>query len=228
MSTIKDLKNKEENNINLVDAVKLLVPSGKSKYISMILALLKKSIDVEGQSDHIKKRMIKSFHIDEGAFENVHPLHLLLFDRAIFSIFEDDVLSKIIKFTEYNERGLVQKTDLTSYTDFKGLLDQVSMAEMKEVEKELESQVYKLYDDDEWLIIKPLTYLSSKKYGSGTKWCTASDHDWSYFNDYSRTGILIYCINRKSNYKVACHRRLSDDYVTFWNVIDTRIDSFQT
>ena len=213
MSTIKDLRNKQENNLNLVDGIKLLVPSGKPKYISMILSLIKKSIDIDSEVRRIKSNMVRTFNIDEGEIDKLEPLQILLLDRAVFSMFEDGALGRIKKFCDYNERGLIQKNDLTSYTSFVEVMNQVSISELKEIEKELEAQIFKLYEYNEWLIIKP---------------CTASEHDQSYFNDYSRRGILIYCINRKTNYKVACYRQLNESSVSFWTETDLRIDSFQT
>ena len=77
------------------------------------------------------------------------------------------------------------------------VMNQISIAELKLIDKELEKLVLKLHEDEEWLIIKPLTYESSKKYGAGTKWCTAADNEDYQFYNYTNRGILIYTINKK-------------------------------
>jgi hypothetical protein len=51
----------------------------------------------------------------------------------------------------------------------------------------------KIYEDDNLLVVIPLTTKASCKYGSGTKWCTAS-RGGSYFSSYMSTGILYYLI----------------------------------
>ena len=59
-------------------------------------------------------------------------------------------------------------------------------------EKDLEKQIKVVYSDDEWVVLRPLTYHSSLKYGSSTKWCTASESNPDYFLRYVKRGILLY------------------------------------
>jgi hypothetical protein len=93
--------------------------------------------------------------------------------------------------------------------------------------KEMETQIIKIHEDDEWLLIRPLTYASSKKYGSNTKWCTTQETNPEYFTKYSSKGVLIYCINKVTGYKVASFYSLdkNDSEFSYWNQKDTRIDS---
>ena len=228
MSTIKDLKNNPEYSVNLIDTFNLFIPKNKPKYLTLITSLIKKSIDIDKEGQSIKNRLIATYKLDPSDFENITPMEMILMYRVMMSMFSEDLLDKFKIFCEFNERGLIQKNDLTSYNTFDEIFNEVQIAELKQTEKELEQQVLKLYDDGEWLLIKPLTHLASNKYGAGTKWCTASERDQSYFNDYSKRGILIYTINRNTNYKVATYRRLNENEVSFWNVVDTRIDSIQT
>jgi hypothetical protein len=93
---------------------------------------------------------------------------------------------------------------------------------------DLEKFVIKLYDENDWLIIKPLTYESSCKYGAGTKWCTASTNEEYQYHNYTRRGILIYAMNRKTGVKVAAFKNLDSDHqreTSFWNAVDERLDS---
>jgi hypothetical protein len=93
--------------------------------------------------------------------------------------------------------------------------------------KEMETQIIKIHEDDEWLLLRPLTYASSKKYGSNTKWCTTQETNPEYFTKYSSKGVLIYCINKVNGYKVASFYSLdkNDPEFSYWNQKDTRIDS---
>jgi hypothetical protein len=74
--------------------------------------------------------------------------------------------------------------------------------------KELEKQVIKLYDDDEWSVVIPLSYEASKTYGANTKWCTTQERHW---NDYYKTYKLIYIQNKKTNEKYAVSRHWEDN-----------------
>jgi hypothetical protein len=92
-------------------------------------------------------------------------------------------------------------------------------------------QVLKLYETDEWLVVKPLSYQASLKYGASTKWCTASKDSSDYYFRYSRRGILIYSINKKTGNKVAGFKNLDTSHeseTSFWNITDQRIDSMDS
>jgi hypothetical protein len=120
---------------------------------------------------------------------------------------------------------------LSKYKSFEELELQVSLAELKMIDKDFEKQIIKLYENNEWLVLKPMSFLSSKKYGANTKWCTIQENNPDYFLKYSRRGILIYCINKISGEKVATFKNLDDDYdreTSFWNMVDHRIDSMES
>jgi hypothetical protein len=110
------------------------------------------------------------------------------------------------------------------------MLHQLEIAENKAIEKEMETQVVRVHEDNEWLLLRPLTFESSKKYGASTKWCTTTEHNPEYFNKYSRRGVLIYCISKTRRYKVASFYSLdkSEPEFSWWNEKDTRIDSLET
>jgi hypothetical protein len=108
---------------------------------------------------------------------------------------------------------------------------EVSLAELKSVTKDLEKQTIKLYENDEWLVIKPMSFLASKKYGATTRWCTTMEHNPDYYLKYSRNGILIYCLNKKTGDKVAAYKSLStheNRETSFWDMSDIRIDSIES
>ena len=51
---------------------------------------------------------------------------------------------------------------------------------MKELAKELEGQIIKEYEDEKWVALRPLTFSSSAKYGSSTRWCTTYQKEKNY------------------------------------------------
>jgi hypothetical protein len=137
----------------------------------------------------------------------------------------------IQKFIELNERNLIKENDLSKFKSFEDLELQVSLSELKLIDKDLEKQVIKLYETDEWLVLKPMSFLASRKYGSNTKWCTTQENNPDYYLRYSRRGILIYCINKVTGEKVAAFKNIDTSYdreTSFWNMIDNRIDSIES
>lgn len=224
MSRIKELKNQPDNILNFVDLFSVFCPNKdkKSKYMEMILRLIKNSIKnrhTKGDLEKIIPYISKHYNISVKELEELPFLHLF----TLYLIIEntDEKLVNLTHFVEYNENNLIEQNDLTKIKTIKQLNDLVSTAELKKLEKELEKQVKKIYENDEWLILRPLTHNSSKKYGSNTKWCTTNESK-SYFLDYA-AGILIYTINKKTGLKVAVSYR--HDELSFWNQVDNRIDS---
>jgi hypothetical protein len=51
----------------------------------------------------------------------------------------------------------------------------------------------KLYEDNNFLLVVPLTHTASCKYGANTKWCTSSSDD-TMFKKHNRMGSLSYLI----------------------------------
>jgi hypothetical protein len=159
---------------------------------------------------------------------SIHELHFIY-------VFLDSVgrenITNLLKFAEYNERKLIVRNDISTYKNFDELENQINLAEIKIMGKELQSQTQILHDTDEWLVLKPLSFEASLKYGASTKWCTAMKNDPEYFIRYSKRGIVIYCINRSTGEKIAAFKNLNTDYeyeTSFWDVKDIRVDSMDT
>jgi hypothetical protein len=231
MSKIKELKTDTQNVLNLIDVLELFSPEKKSKYTDTLLRLMRKTSSLDEHILEIKTSLINKFDfIRMEDLNNFSDIQILLMFRFLDSFFNFEDLRSFRKFCEYNERGLISQNDLSKYKSFDDVLNQLSMAEMKVSTKQMESQIVKLMDTDEWLIVRPLTYLASKKYGSNTKWCTTSEGNPEYFIKYSSKGVLIYCINKVTGYKVASFYSLdkNDPEFSFWNQKDSRIDSLDT
>ena len=68
----------------------------------------------------------------------------------------------------------------------------------KEKEKEIKKEVNRIYEDDRFLIVEPMSHGASCYYGANTKWCTTTKDDTRYFDKYTEEGSLYYIIDKKS------------------------------
>lgn len=100
-----------------------------------------------------------------------------------------------------------------------------------DAERYLKSGAIKIFEDDNWLVIKPETFQASVKYGKNTVWCTSSNWDSSHFHNYKGSGELFIFINKllpqnktlaKSKYLI--HFEKDNKYVEFRNARNTSVD----
>jgi len=223
MSKIGDLKANENNKVNLVKILELFC-NGDTKYVEMLLKLYKTS----GDSTTIKVNAIeKRTGIESGKLKGLTDNEIEILYHFIDNNMLMSNIKEFQKFINYNERNLVENNDLQSYKSFTQISGSVKRADEKIAQKELEKQIKKIHEDDEWLILIPLTYEASKKYGYNTKWCTASESTSEQYKSYTRDGLLIYIIH-KGKEKTAIYKKRSNSEISFWNQVDTRIDSIQT
>ncbi len=231
MSKIKELRTNPDNNLNLVSVLELFSPDGKSKYTDMLLRLMKNTPNLKEHTKEIKTVLKNEFNfITDEQLSKFGDIQLMLLYRFVDSFFNTQDLVNFKKFCDYNERNLIDQNDLSKYKSYEDIVNAVSIADMKVETKDMENQIVKVFEDDEWLLLRPLTYMASKKYGSNTKWCTTQSNNPEYFIKYSSKGVLIYCINKKTGYKVAsfCSLDKNDPEFSFWNQKDTRIDSLDS
>jgi hypothetical protein len=229
MTKIKDLKNKPENNLNIIEILDLVCPEGKTKYIETLLRVMKKTTNFNNYITEVKDVLRSRLNVSDSRLDKFTDLQIFFMWRFLDTCFEINDLVEYQKFCEFNERGLIELNDLSRYSSFDEILSVTAIAELKSQEKELEKQIKVIYSNEEWMVIRPLTYHSSLKYGASTKWCTASDSNPDYFLRYSKRGILLYMINKVTGLKVACFKSLNGEpEFSFWNHVDTRIDSMES
>lgn len=230
MSRARELRTNQENVINIYELFERLVPEKKSKYVETLLRLMKNTKSIEEHVGEIKKKLFIEFNIPKESWDSYGNLQMVFFFKLLESMFNFSDIQSFQKFCEYNERSLIKQNDLTKYKSFDEITNALSIAEMIVQSKDLEKQVKVVLDTEEWLLVRPLTFQSSKKYGSNTKWCTTQENNPDYFMKYANKGVLIYCINKKSGYKVASFYSLdkNDPEFSFWNQKDSRVDSLDT
>lgn len=169
------------------------------------------SIIFENASDHVKKLFDSWAKNKSGNY-----------DKAI-SLMDD--------FFEYQK--MLPKNDFAQYSSAdemeSAILNAKKVKTEKSEKKSASSDIDKIYEDDNVLVIKAKTHEASCKYGAGTTWCTAAkktDEDWLRHN---QTGVEFIWINKKllsddNNHKLSLFFKYSDKRVDWCNRIN-RCDS---
>ena len=100
------------------------------------------------------------------------------------------------------------------YTNLTILQARIDDAMSRKLEKEFDPKKHgtKIYETDDFLIVRPLTQEGSDKWGASTKWCTTGRN--SRFKEYFRRGVLIYLISKK-NSKISNYNKIA--FYTNWN-----------
>lgn len=226
MSLIKNLKDDPKNQISVIEILEMIIPDKKSKYVDLLLRLMKTTPQLDEAKSEAIAEISRDFpFMDKSELSKYSPIQVLVI-RTFMTEFFDKDLKEFVEFCELNELGYVEKNDLSTYKSIKDIREEKAAADLKKMSKVLENETKRVYEDDEWLIIRPLSFNSSKKYGANTKWCTTMLDNQSYFTKYAGEGVLIYTINKKSGYKVASYRSLSSDEFSFWDEKDNKIDIF--
>ena len=231
MSKINELKKQyPELNITIIDMLSKVDNTKSHKYLPLLCKLFRYRFNIEenfrGNSRDIKSEMkyIKSRLSEIFDVETLTDNELFVMEQLVGFYNTQDFVT-IKNFKDYNERNLISNNDVTSYKTLDEVSQAVSLAEIRSMEKEMENQVIKEFEDDTWLLVRPLTFSSSLRYGSSTKWCTTYKQEKQYFERYWKRGILVYCINKITGYKFAIFKSLdSEKELSFWNAADRRID----
>jgi hypothetical protein len=231
MSRIEQLKKQNPSyTIEIIDIINNLFD--KVKYTELSVNLIKnKRQGYSKSSEDIINEMVAEYGQGREILTSKSYEELINIFRVLGDYFGYHDFNTIKKFIDLNERNLIKENDLSKFKSFEDLELQVSLAELKLIDKDLEKQVIKLYETDEWLVLKPMSFLASRKYGSNTKWCTTQENNPDYYLRYSRRGILIYCMNKVTGEKVAAFKNIDTSYdreTSFWNMIDNRIDSIES
>jgi hypothetical protein len=233
MSRIETLKKQFPHlNITLLDILSQIDGSKSHKYLQLLCKVFSQShnFEIKNALDSISYTNDIDDKLSLFNIDTKEPINLKYIKfRLIENFYNPSDLNTFVQFKELNERGLIQNSDLTKYSTIDDLMGAVSLCEIKQIEKELENEVIKEFEDDRWLLVRPLSFQSSSRYGAATKWCTTSKTEKDYFFKYFYNGSLVYFINKETGYKVAlygqCSHKLVD--ISFWNQQDNRCDFFE-
>ena len=232
MAKLSEIKQKNpELNFSLIDFLTLVDTSDTNKFVPMMINCInsefKKRITTrEIQFNNLRMDKIKSKFLESKKDLNYIEPFIDFFNHILLDTCGKDI---ILDFMDLYQRNYVENLDLNTISDLDQLREIYNKAHSKFIANTSHKEVVKVVDDQEWLIVRPLTYESSRAYGAGTKWCTTSKDDPHHFFKYYSRGILIYCINKITGYKVAVFWDVNyESSPTFWNVLDIQIDSMMT
>jgi hypothetical protein len=222
MASLKKI-NKQDSitGVTLTDLLGLVDTTKTKKITPILIKLLKNS---ERTREHYQ--MLDSRFKDLGSIPDTHKIisNYLLYGFCANG--NDADLHMIFDFIEYAKKDKIS-IDYNNINSLKQIRDIVIETSLREETKRLNKEILTVYDDSEWLFIKPLSYEASRVYGAGTKWCTTSRENDSYFYRYSKNGVLTYVINKITKNKIAIYSSL-EERLTFWDIEDRRVDSIET
>lgn len=249
MSKIKELK--EKNPLlswSIIDILSELDPSNTNKYLGLMLDVFRDSgsLSINGvygyelkQEKQYWMNKINSygfnFKIEDMNSDNI--IKYVMFTTLIENVIDENVYRTLLDFMDLCETGYITGLDINTVKNIEQVKFLVNSNIVNKIEKELSKQVIKVHEDEKWVLIRPITWEASKKYGASTKWCTSSNTDGETYYRYSRRGILVYCINKKDGTKTAFFKTVpneTDEYevyekeTSFWNDKDLRVDSMET
>ena len=222
-------------NINFIDILSLVDPSGTNKFLPLMIKHLKVELNErnkrhEEDRKYIIDEITSNTGINPSNFEN-YDTYTLERINNLMDTFGRDNISLLVELNEHLKCHRIEKNDVSQYKSFDDIREVVKIASFKQAQKELKSSTHVVFEDEHWLMIKPLTFESSRKYGSSTKWCTTMENNKNYFYNYSSDGILVYIFNKVTNMKTAAHIRLQEkgryeNPVKLYNEQDVETDSY--
>lgn len=228
MSRLDELKKQyPELNVTLFDIMRKLDTSKSYKYLPLLCKIFGRRFNLEKEfpdSFLHTKLDVQATLINKGIPTNNLSDNELYVYHTLMDFFPSETFYTFKEFLYYMEKNQIENNDVTSYSTIDELRGAITLASIKEWNKELESQIIKEYEDETWICVRPLTFSASAKYGAGTRWCTTYQKEKVYFEKYWRNGVLVYFINKKTGYKFAGFRELSNKEMSFWNSADNRVD----
>jgi hypothetical protein len=234
---IKKLKKENDYlNMTLVEMLGKFDTSKTKKYTQFLVKMINKkreSFNNKTEKDYI--RNLENNPLDEvipcSDFDNTMIRHYVC-----DSLFSYGNMERFVEFCKLMDKGLVNEKDISKYDSWDMLEMQLFEAKNKDMFKKSKKEISIIFEDENYLIFKPLSYMASCSYGYQTKWCTAMVNDASYFYNHSR-GVLIYLIDKKENIKFAFYNPVRELYemdshenLAFktYNQEDKQIDTIQT
>jgi hypothetical protein len=231
MSRLDELKKQyPELNVTMFDMMARLDASKSYKYLPLMCKIFGSRFNPKklwGKNDYPGGMLeIQAMLINKGISTNgLNDGEMYYMANYFAEHFSTDTYSTLKEFMDYMDKGHIENKDVSTYKDLEDIRGAVTLASMKELTKDLEGQVIKEYEDERWVIVRPLTFSASAKYGASTRWCTTYQKEKNYFEKYWRRGILVYFINKQTGYKFAGYKGLEgDSEFSFWNSEDSRTD----
>jgi hypothetical protein len=160
-----------------------------------------------------------NFKYGDFVLKNTHP-------NASPEEVEDivDLIKDFDRFQQSLDVKDINKYDLDGLKLTIELHKETSKSQLKKIDT---SGAKKIFEDKNILIVRPLTYEASCKYGAGTRWCTTMTGQPSYFESHTKDDQgLYYIILKNFNkdnkfYKIAIH--ITPNTETWYDATDERM-----
>jgi hypothetical protein len=212
--------------INLIRLLSKLDPSKTNKFTPFLLKIFKEKIEKFSKDyEQVGGPFGNRYQFANNIMNNVDGVEKLLTLWIIDQTLHAESIEILAEFNEVLEKGLIEQNDISKYKDMSEIINQLSIAKTKDLLNKSRKEISVVYEDDTVMMLKPLSFDASLKYGAGTKWCTAMKNEPEYFYRYSKNGILIYLINKVSGRKFGCYSE-ENNRVNIYNEVDEPIDSF--
>lgn len=145
----------------------------------------------------------------------------------------EEVNKYIDQFKELANKNIITGTEKdigkwikSGWNDFKKFVDSKSEEKSKsEVKKSKKKDSITAYQDDNKMVIIPLTQNASCYYGKNTKWCTASTQSKNYFSDYFyNDNVVLFYVLMVNGVKYAAAYHLEKEMMEYFDDQDITID----
>ena len=149
---LRDIKkNNKKYDISLIDLLKLIDPSKNGKFISLLLSELKCS----DKTQHRSTRTADELGIDST---NLSSVTLAFLNLLCGRLGGESLLVDMIKFNELLDKGQIKNNDINKYKTLNDVSLELVKVEEQLSGKKLSPKQEVLFEDDEYLIVKPLIY----------------------------------------------------------------------
>jgi len=145
-----------------------------------------------------------------------------------------DVRDRLEQFKQLSQRNILkpEENDLTKWikrgwASFDSFIASAESRTSKRDDKSAaKKESIRVAENDDWLVVIPLSKEASCFYGKGTEWCTAATQSQNYFDTYfyNNNITLLYFINKKSGVKLAAAYHHSNSDWECFDANDKRID----
>lgn len=232
MAKLKEIKESSPvwMTTSFIDMVSLIDKSKTNKYVKMISNLVEKNMNERISNwDHYDvehmRETLNLWGIDTTNLSNFECFYY----RSILDMVQNSDRDILVEFMKLHENNSFKGIDVNQIKSIEEIAGLVSILTLNTIDSKYAKQIHIDFENDEWLIMRPLTAESSFKYGAATKWCTTSRNNPDHFFRYTEDSALIYCLNKLTGYKVACLIKISSNRnISFWNSIDEHVDSINT
>jgi hypothetical protein len=189
--TVKECLNDQEVKKNIIEASAYEIknkyyPNIKQEYFDKIISSDKLTSNLEnGKVGKYAKWLLKIYsqgNLDLNDLDRAEN-YLKLFDKLI-------------------KANKIEKNDINKYNSLEDVykvifyyLEDKTISKGDE-KRNVKKNAKKIYEDNKFIVIEPLTKEASCYYGKGTQWCASGDHSDNRFSNYKERGNIYIIIDK--------------------------------